>query len=757
MKRFYFIFILLTQLSFVFAQKEKNTTQSKFREWQDVSITGINRYPMRASAFAFENQRLAKQGKKEQSSLFYSLNGVWKFKWVENPSLCPAGFHRDSYSVTNWDNFRVPANWEFNNVGKTYGSPLYTGNSYGFGALNPNPNELAENLPTDYNPVGLYRRTFSIPVGWHGHEVFIHFGAVKSAFYLWINGKEVGYSEDSKLEAEFNITPYIRSGHNTVTIEVYRWSIGSYLEGQNFWNVSGIERDVYLYARPKMDIRDFKVVSRLDKQYKDGILNVSAEINFTDIITPASCKLKLVLEDASGEEVFTEEKQQSSLAYNFFMNIEARLPNIKAWSAEIPYLYTLYLSLYDASGSLQEVIPTKVGFRTVEIKNARFLVNGQPVYLKGVNRHEHHPVTAHVLSAADMRKDIALMKQLNINAVKTAHYPNHPLFYDLCDEYGLYVCDEANIEFHGVGSNSKWTPGNDPNWHNIHLERVMRMYQRDKNHPCVVLWSLGNEAGNGQNFHNAYVTLRKADPTRPILYENALFGKNTDIYALQDPSPENFRRHTLNHSNRPMIASEYARAMGEGTGNFKEYWQVIENPKYPALQGGFLQEWMDHGLRVIRKGKTFYANANDFEQNPALEEQTKDRNSLMDGIINSGRIPRPGAYEVKKVYQNIATGVKDADDCILTVTNKYFFRYLDNYYLTWVLFEDAVPVQAGIIDELSVAPQQTVSLQLPVTYPRSPEKKYSIDVNYSLKTPEPFLPQDSKVAYEQLDLHKKHR
>ncbi|MDR1526389.1 MAG: DUF4981 domain-containing protein [Dysgonamonadaceae bacterium] len=758
MKPYYFILFFLMQGSLIFSQSVKNEKTSKLKEWQDVSITNVNRLPMRASAFAFENQQLAEKGTKEQSAYFQSLNGLWKFKWVENPSLRPVDFYQDVYDVSNWDNFLVPANWEFNNTGKTYGYPIYVNHPYEFGVRHPNPDQLVENIPSDYNPVGSYRRTFTLPASWNGREVFIHLGAVKSAFYLWINGQYVGYSEDSKLEAEFNITPYLRTGENTVALEVYRWSIGSYLECQDFWRVSGIERDVYLYARPKLDIRDFKIISRLDEQYKDGVFNLTVEVNNRALkpnekaAAPVPYKLKFVLLDAAGQKVFDKEEQQSFSTYNAFSVLETRLPDVKPWSAEIPNLYTLYITLQDASGNVLEVIPSKVGFRTIEIKNAQFLVNGQPVYIKGVNRHEHHPLTAHVLSEADMRKDIELMKQLNINAVRMSHYPNHPLFYELCDEYGLYVCDEANIESHGMGYNLDRTLGNDYRWQKAHLDRVMRMYERDKNHPSIVFWSLGNEAGNGYNFYHAYINLKKADPTRPVQYERAVYEWNTDIYVPQYPSPEGFRRYAQNRPDRPMISSEYAHSMGNSLGNFKEYWEVIENPEYPTLQGGFIWEWIDHGLQVTRNGKTFYAYGGDFEPKSVFEGKSNDRNFVLDGMINSGRIPQPGAYEVKKVYQNIATRLTGASPYALEVKNKNFFRDLSNYYLTWELLENGVPVQSGKIENLTVAPLQTVDLQLPVTYTRLPGKEYFLNVDYLLKTPEPFLANNFAVASEQLAL-----
>ncbi|MDR3217828.1 MAG: DUF4981 domain-containing protein [Dysgonamonadaceae bacterium] len=726
------------------------------KEWQDVSITHVNRMPMRASAFAFESQTLAEVNKKDQSAYFQSLNGIWKFKWVENPSLRPVRFFEDSVDVSAWDNFPVPANWEFNNTGKTYGYPIYVNHPHEFGVRHPDPGKLVENIPSDYNPVGSYRRTFTLPPSWDGREVFIHLGAVKSAFYIWINGQFVGYSEDSKLEAEFDITSYLRQGENTVSLEVYRWSIGSYLECQDFWRISGIERDVYLYSTPKIDIRDFKVISKLDDNYKNGIFNLSVEIdNYTlkkNETAYAPVQVNVRLMDVEGNKALDLQGNSSASTQKASLTFEARIPNVKAWSAEIPNLYTLYISLQDAGGKTLEVIPVRVGFRTVEIKNAQVLVNGQPVYIKGVNRHEHSPLTAHVLSEADMRKDMELMKQLNINAVRMSHYPNHPLFYDLCDEYGLYVCDEANIESHGMGYNLNRTLGNDYRFLKAHIDRVMRMYERDKNHPSVTFWSLGNEAGNGYNFYNAYMSLKKADSTRPVQYERAVNEWNTDIYVPQYPDPEGFRRYAEARADRPMISSEYAHAMGNSLGNFKEYWEVIENPEYPTLQGGFIWDWIDQGLQVTRNGKTFYAYGGDFEPEAVFEGKGNDRNFLMNGVINSGRIFQPGAYEVKKVYQNVETQLSDKSAYEITVKNKYFFRDLNNYYLTWELMENGKTVQSGEIETLRPAPQQTEKLKLPITYTCQPEKEYFLNVYYKLKSSEPFLAKDYTIANEQFAL-----
>ncbi|MDR3189097.1 MAG: DUF4981 domain-containing protein [Prevotellaceae bacterium] len=744
---------------YAYAQRAKQANASPLKEWQNVAVTNVNRMPMRASAFAYETQALAEGRKKEQSAYFQSLNGTWKFKWVENPSLRPVEFYKDSFDVSTWDNFQVPANWEFNNTGKTYGYPIYVNHPFEFGApySQLDPNKLVENIPSGYNPVGSYRRTFTLPPSWDGRQVFIHLGAVKSAFYIWVNGQHVGYSEDSKLAAEFDITPYLRAGENTVALEVYRWSIGSYLECQDFWRISGIERDVYLYATPKLDIRDFKIISTLDESYKNGVFTLTGEVcsyavkgkEKAEQVVQVSAKM---LDDAGKTVVDLPLRFLFSGRTGNFQLIAEQVPDVKPWSAEAPNLYTLYITLQDAGGSTLEVIPVRVGFRTVEIKNAQVLVNGQPVLFKGVNRHEHDPLTAHVVSEADMRRDIELMKQLNVNAVRMCHYPSDPLFYELCDEYGLYVCDEANIESHGLYYDLDRTLGNNHRWLTAHLDRVMRMYERDKNYPCVTFWSLGNEAGNGYNFYNAYIALKKADPTRPVQYERAVHEWNTDIYVPQYPSPNGFRWYAENLADRPMISSEYAHAMGNSLGNFREYWEVIENPKYPTLQGGFIWDWIDQGFQVTRNNKTFFAYGGDFEPESVFEGKGNDRNFLINGVIAPNRVPNPGAHEVKKVYQYIGTTLANSQTYEVGVKNKNYFRDLSSYYLTWELVENGLPVQSGQVQSLNVAPQQTEKLTLPVTHALQSGKEYFLNVSYKLKTAEPFLAKDFTVADEQFAL-----
>jgi beta-galactosidase len=748
--------ILILCCTVTYSQRRRN--QNNAPEWKNPEITSVNRLPMRSNFFAFESQALAESRDKERSAYFLSLNGKWKFKWVEKPADTTAGFYRENFDDSSWDEFDVPANWEFNRSEKNYGYPIYVNHPYEFGVRHPDPKTLMENIPNDYNPVGSYRRSFAVPDNWDGRQIFLRLGGVKSAFYVWINGNYVGYGEDGKLESDYDITPYVRVGKNTVALQVYRWSDASYLECQDFWRVSGIERDVYVYSTPKVAVSDFKVVGGLDESYRNGRFDLTVELRNYNVkfrekaSVPVKYKVTATIFDK--RETTKVYEQTQSGEFDTWINtvsFKSEIPAVQAWSAEIPNLYTMYLAL-ETDGQLAEIVPDRIGFRTVEIRDAQVLVNGKPVYFKGVNRHEHSPVTAHVVSKEEMLKDVEMMKKLNINAVRNSHYPAAPYFYELCDEYGLYVCDEANIESHGMGYGLDRTLGNNHVWLNAHLDRVMRMYERDKNRPCVIFWSLGNEAGNGYVFYNAYMKLKAADPTRPVQYERAVFEWNTDIYVPQYPSPDEFRNYALHRADRPMISSEYAHAMGNSLGNFKEYWEVIENPEYKTLQGGFIWDWVDQGLKVTRNGRTFFAYGGDFEPESVFEGKAKDRNFLINGVVNPERIPNPGAYEVKKVYQNAAIILSNSDNREINVRNRNFFRDLSNYYIEWSLIENGASVQSGRINDVDIAPLQSKKYTLPVTYTQSADREYYLNIKLRLKSAEPFLEKDYATASEQFAL-----
>lgn len=721
-------------------------------ELQNPEIVSVNRLPMPAQAFAFENQELAQKREKETSGRFLSLNGQWKFNWVSDPRQRPTDFFRIDYNDTNWDNFKVPANWETNG----YGTPIYLNQPYEFvgkrltGArLNP-----PFDIPVDHNPVGSYRKKIQIPQNWNGQQIFIHLGAVKSCFFIWVNGKKVGYSEDSKLAAEFDITAFVRPGENLIALQVYRWSDASYLECQDMWRMSGIERDVYLYATPKLHLRDFKTLATLDPSYTDGLFSADLDVESYKIdqrsnhSRPDTFYVALALRDAAGNTIWEKNSDRQSILGNYQkkLHFAANIKDVKTWSAEVPYLYTLYITLKDARQQTLEVIPQRIGFRSVEIKGSDFLVNGKRVFLKGVNRHEHDPKTGHTLSHEDMRKDMAMMKKLNVNAVRHSHYPPDPYWMDLCDEYGLYVVDEANIESHGRYYSLETTLGNDKQWRHAHLERVQRMYARDKNHPAVVIWSLGNEAGNGSNFYAAYDWLKAID-SRPVQYERAESDYNTDLMVPQYPSPEYLPEYAVqNKETRPFIMSEYAHIMGNSLGNFKEYWDAIES--HPKLQGGFIWEWIDQALDTLKNGKRIMAYGGDFPLRGPVDENFSDNNFCVKGVVTAYREWTPMAVEIKKVYQYVKTSLKDSRQ--IEINNSYFFKDLSDLQLNWELLENGRPVQQGIIGDINVAPRQARTITIPYKANFKPGNEYFLNVHYVLAHAEPFLEKGYEVAYEQL-------
>ncbi|MCK5651212.1 MAG: beta-galactosidase, partial [Gemmatimonadetes bacterium] len=547
-------------------------------EWEDPAVFAINKEAAHATLFPFESRGLAVQGRPHVSAYHQSLNGQWKFNWVRKPADRPVDFYRTDFDDSDWDEIPVPSNWEL----QGYGVPIYLNHPYEF---EKNPPFIHH----DYNPVGSYRTRFQLPANWDGREIFLHFGAVKSAVYVWVNGRELGYSQGSKLPAEFDVTDYVHPGENLLTVEVYRWSDGSYLECQDFWRISGIERDVYLWAAPKVHIRDFEVRAGLDDAYQHGELEVSVRLRNYALDLAGKHQIGVELLDQAGDPVLSGlvlTANQIRGDNEVLLAMRAPVESPLKWTAETPSLYTLLLTLSDDSGETLEVISTRVGFRTVEIKDGFLQVNGVPVTIKGVNRHEHDPNTGHVLSRELMRQDVALMKAANINAVRTSHYPEDPYFYELADEYGLYVVDEANIESHGMGYDPDITLGNNPEWMNAHLDRTIRMMERDKNHPSVIIWSLGNEAGNGINFHATYEWLKERDPTRPVQYERALQDWNTDIYVPMYSRFQHLIEYAESFPERPLILCEYAHAMGNSVGNFADYWAIID--RYPSLQGGFI-------------------------------------------------------------------------------------------------------------------------------------------------------------------------
>ena len=689
-----------------------------FQEWQDPKINAVNRAPMHANYFAYESADAAKQGVKENLSNFMSLNGTWKFNWVKDADKRPTDFWKNDFNDKGWDNMPVPGLWELNG----HGDPIYVNIGYAW------RNQFQSNppvIPTENNHVGSYRKEITVPASWRGKDIIAHFGSVTSNMYLWVNGKYVGYSEDSKLEAEFNLTPYLKAGQkNLIAFQVFRWCDGTYLEDQDFFRYSGVGRDCYLYARDKKRIEDIRVTPDLDQEYKNGSLNIALNLK-------GNGKVHLTLKDASGKEV------ASTQAIKGNATIEVENPH--KWTSETPYLYTLYASLEGSN----EVIPVKVGFRKVEMKNAQLLVNGKPILIKGANRHELDPDGGYVISPERMIQDIQIMKQFNLNAVRTSHYPNNNLWYELCDQYGLYVVAEANIESHGMGYGEK-TLAKRNDYALAHMERNQRNVQRSFNHPSVIIWSLGNEAGYGPNFEAAYDWIKAEDPSRFVQYEQA--GKNgkTDIYCPMYLGYKGSEEYSQNEEyQKPLIQCEYAHAMGNSEGGFKEYWDLIR--KYPKYQGGFIWDFVDQSIRWTGKnGQMIYAYGGDFNRYDA-----SDQNFCDNGLISPDRVPNPHMYEVGYFYQNIWTSPVDIKNGEISIFNEHFFRDLSAYYLKWELLKGGKVMRSGRVEDLNVAPQQSIQIKLPIGK-TCQCTEWLLNVSYKLKNTEGLLDAGHIVAKQQL-------
>jgi beta-galactosidase len=562
-------------------------------EWEDEKVFGINKEAPHATLLPYADRDGALAGTREASPNFLTLDGPWKFHWVKHPDERPADFYKPGFDGTSWKEISVPSNWQM----QGYDRPLYVNIRYPF-RVDP-PRVMGEPQPEfttflERNPVGSYRRTFRVPESWAGRQVFLTFDGVNSACYIWVNGEKVGYSEDSRTPAEFDVTRYLKPGDNIVAVEVYRWSDGSYLEDQDFWRMSGIYRHAYLWSAPPVHVRDFEVRSPLDAEHKDGELSVTAEVKSFGGPLPAGCAVEIALLDPAGKPVGKDPLAAATVGADGRATLREKVAGIRPWSAEDPNLYVLLLALKDPAGKVLEVLRSNVGFRTVELKGGQVLVNGRPVLFKGVNRHEHDPATGQYVTEESMLQDIRILKQSNINAVRTCHYPDAPAWYDLCDRLGLYLIDEANVESHGMGY-GKESLANPPSWKEAHLDRTARMVERDKNHPSIIFWSLGNEAGNGPNFEATYDWIKGRDPTRPVQYERSGLARNTDIYCPMYARIDHLLDYAKDPKPRPLILCEYSHAMGNSCGNFQDYWDAIESA--PQLQGGFIWDWVNQGIR----------------------------------------------------------------------------------------------------------------------------------------------------------------
>lgn len=692
-----------------------------FREWQDPAVNEVNRAPMHSEAFAFiQGESGESKLDRKLSANYLSLNGDWKFNWVADASSRPTDFWKKDFNDKGWTDMKVPGMWELNG----FGDPIYVNTHY------PWHNHFKNNppvVPEEENHVGSYRREIFVPASWKGKEIFAHFGSVTSNIYLWVNGKYVGYSEDSKLEAEFDLTRYLEPGkENLFCFQVFRWCDGTYLEDQDFWRLSGVGRDCYLFARDKNRIADIRVTPDLDNEYNNGSLNI-------DLSLTANRKVSLILTDANGNTVAETVASKSGKTVMY-------VANPMKWSAESPYLYTLTAKMEGNN----EVIPVKVGFRKIELKGGQILVNGKPVLFKGADRHEIDPDGGYVVSPERMLQDIALMKKLNMNAVRTCHYPDDELWYELCDKYGLYVVAEANIESHGMGYKEK-TLAKNALYHDEHIERNRRNVLRNFNHPSVIFWSLGNEAGYGPNFEDAYRWVKDFDPSRACQYEQARQTGLTDVFCPMYYNYEGMEIFGKNPPvNIPLIQCEYAHAMGNSMGGFKEYWDLIR--KYPNLQGGFIWDFVDQGLRAKdADGVEYYAYGGDY--NPY--DDGSDKNFCCNGVVSPDRIPNPHAYEVRYFYQNVWTTPADLQTGKVKVYNENFFRDLSDLNLEWTLIHDGSPVDTGIITDLNVKPGETAEITIPYSKPHS-DGEWLLNVAYKLKKSDGLLSAGHIVARDQL-------
>lgn len=712
-------------------------------EWEDPAVYQINRLPARATFYHASNADFTTPWQERPN--YMMLNGTWKFNHVMKPADRPKDFYKNDYNVSQWDDIDVPSNWQM----RGYDFPIYTNIIYPFP-------KNAPYIPDSFNPVGSYKRDFELPKDWNDKRVVIHLGAVKSAFYIWVNGQKVGYSEGSKTPAEFDVTPYVKPGKNNVALEVYRWSVGSYLEDQDFWRMSGIERDVYLYATPKQYLSDVVVKAGLDREsYTIGELDVNIALANTLGSAAKGRQLEAELINADGAVVETFRAKVGSLTQS--LNITGTINNVLQWSAEQPNLYDLNLKLVDQNNTVLDATSIRVGFRTTEIKGGQLLVNGQPILIKGVNRHEHDVKNGHVITKESMIADIMDFKKYNINAVRTCHYPDDALWYALCDEYGIYICDEANIETHGYGYNDHETLAQKTEYQGMHVDRVARMVKRDINHPSVIYWSMGNESGSGVNFKVAYDWAKTYDPTRPVHYERTEVGHDkfgeriTDIISWMYNKPRGIEKQFLNKEpakpeseRRPFIWCEYAHAMGNSTGNITDLWDWVRS--HDNVQGGYIWDWMDQGLEAkTEDGEIYYAYGGDFT--PKSYKIHTDSNFCANGLIGSDRTPHPGIYEAKKAYQNIRFRMPSNN--LVELYNEHFFSNTSAYDFKWELLENGTVVSQGVLEDVNIAPQQKQDFPVYFNYSMNPEKEYFVSFYVTTKADAPLLAAGHEVASDQ--------
>jgi len=710
-------------------------------EWENPEIFQINREEPTATFYRYKSSSKALVNDDWKNSSYYkSLNGNWHFNYSNDIKSRPKKFYENNYDFSNWDLLEIPSNWEL----KGYGIPFYTNIKYMFPANPPF-------IPHDQNNNGSFIKLFDIPEEWSGKEIYLHFEGVSGAMYIWINGKNVGYSEGSKTPAEFKITDYLVKGQNKLSVQVMRWSDASYMEDQDFWRLSGIERDVYLFAQNNISLKDFKVKTDLINQFKDGDFKLDLEINNNSSKKAASKAIVKILDNS--KEIYNEERNLGLDPGINNISFEKLIPDVKHWSAETPNLYDL---LIEVKGKEIQATKIRIGFRNLEIKNNQFLVNGIPILMKGVNLHDHHEKNGHVVTEDLLIKDLELMKKNNINSIRCSHYPKNPFFYRMCDKYGFYVIDEANIETHGMGTTNQGLefspkrqeihPAYIPQWKEMHLDRTKRMYERDKNYPSIVIWSLGNEAGNGENLFSTYEWLKNIDNSRPVQYEGATKYSNTDIQAPMYPTIEEMKDYAENNPTRPLILCEYAHAMGNSVGNLQEYWDLIE--KYDIMQGGFIWDWVDQGLLTYNdKDDEFWAYGGDL----GGENYQNDKNFCNNGLVNPDRSIHPSLKEVKKVYQSIKFNIESIENKEILISNKYDFKNLKEFYFEWELLKNGKQISKGTINEIELAPNKSkiIKIDFPEIYDVD---EYHLNIYAKKKSYGNLIPKDHTVAYNQFFL-----
>ncbi len=711
-------------------------SQSFTNDWENSEVFGINKEEAHSTAIPFATIEQAKKSDWNFSPYYKLLNGKWKFHWASKPAERPVDFYKLQYNVSDWDEIPVPGNWQMHG----YGIPIYVNVEYPFVIVNP------PFIPHDNNPVGSYRRKFIVPSNWSGREIFIHFNGVKSAFYIWVNEKKVGYSQGSMTPAEFNLTSYLKKGENVLAVEVYRWSDGSYLEDQDMWRLSGIFRDVYLFSTPKIHIRDFFIKTDLDKDYNNAQLKIDVELKNYSAKQFENISVSAMLFDGKNNQVGRKmSKTKIPVCSNGNANVELsqEIPNPKKWTAETPNLYQVILILKNANGEIVETTESKMGFKKVEIKNGEFLINGKHVYLKGTNRHEMHPRYGQHIPRETMIKDIGLMKRFNINTVRTSHYPNDPYWYKLCDEYGIYIVNETNLESHGA---SRILPDSKPEWRLASIDRIKSMIQRDKNHSCVIMWSLGNEAGIGNNFFAMRDYAHNADSSRPVHYEG--YNEAADVYSRMYPAIPSMINYAERENNKPYFICEYVHAMGNACGNMQEYWDVIESN--PVFMGACVWDWVDQGLyKKGKNGAEFFAYGGDF----GPPDIPSDGNFCINGLILPNRKISPKMWEVKKVYQNIKVEPVDLLSSKVKIKNKFCFTNLNNFLAVWEVEEDGIIIRNGELGALNIPPLTESIVKIPIKkIEAKPGAEYWLKVRFLETKNTLWAEKNFEIAWEQMKL-----